>query len=102
MRLMLDQLMIHSQEAMEWPTNDQTFAFKKSTSNGEALEWVGDLVSIAEELLVEFEHPKIESIMLKVRHPERYWLASWLAVPWFVRQMNSMGNGYIYTAEVVA
>lgn len=83
-------------------TDEINVRIREIDPKGSALEWAGDLVSIAEELLVEFEHPKIESIMLKVRHPERYWLASWLVVPWFLRQMNSMSNGYIYTAEVVA
>lgn len=75
---------------------------RETNEQGEGLEWAGDLLGIAEELLTEWEHPKTESILLKIRHPERYWLESWLALPWFLRQINSMGNGYIYTGEVLA
>jgi hypothetical protein len=69
---------------------------------GEALEWIGDLLNIAEELLTEWDHPKIESILSRLRHPERHWPVTHTPVGWFIRQMNAWGNGYAYTGEVVA
>lgn len=68
---------------------------------GEALEWVGDLLNIAEELLVEWEHPKIESILSRLRHPKRHWPVTLTPVGWFCRQMNNLSNGYTYDGWVV-
>ena len=69
---------------------------------GEALEWEGDLFSIAEELLVEHEHPKIESILSILRHPERHWPVTHTPVAWFCRQMNDLSNGYTYDGWMVS
>ena len=71
-------------------------------SEGEVLEWRGDLLNIAQELLIEFEHPDTSKILNKLANVERYWPVSNEPVHWFVGQMNRLKNGYTYKGQVVA
>lgn len=70
---------------------------------GEALEWVGPLLNIAEELLTEWEHPETESILSRLRHPKRHWPVTHTPVGWFCRKMNKHSETFSvsFTGEVM-
>jgi len=68
-------------------------------NKGEVLEWSGDLLSIAQELLTEFDEPQlIHQLKLHVATYHRVGITASLGL--FIAKMNSLKNGYKYTGSV--
>lgn len=71
---------------------------------GEPLEWVGPLLSIADELLAEWEHPDAGIILKMLSQPAAMWPWSVDPLSWFIEQMDKHTKAYnvCFTGEVVA
>ena len=69
-------------------------------SKGEALVWEGDLLSIAQELLTEFDEPQLmRQLKLHVATYHRVGITASLGL--FIAKMNSLKNGYKYKGQVI-
>lgn len=68
---------------------------------GEALEWEGDLLNIAEELLTEFDHPDALGVLKKLQAPRNLGQTNSNRLLWFIGEMNALKNGYTYKGQVI-